>query len=535
MMGVEEGFVVEPAVTMPPSCQIDAVTSDGHAVSFWPEPNGGLRFAWDGRAEHPPFDQLGELRDGSPAVFVSADGAHVAYMAYRDGRMFVGRDGGESPAYADLTRSVPPVFNHDGAHLAYGAGDGQEIQLILDGQRVNDLPVAPVQAVLIPDGSRLAFAELRPHGKDPDDYEVRVVLDRQPGPWMAGIRNDTGVLQFSPDGSRFAYREHTDDLRVRWVVDGVPQRWATDPVHFRDVAYRLKTRVAAVGDRVLAAFSPDSRRFAYFAAVSEKGCAIVEDDVPGPLMKTLYRPVFSPDARHLAYLARQFDDRITLVMDGVPGPAWAAAEAFGPTFSPDGRHVAVVLQRKEGGFLRRRKMFSLVVDGRVVSDQAADDMSVEPSFSPDGSHVAWWILKGPERRLMVDADPYPGVGNVESMPVFTSAGRLVCTVRTPDGASLSVILDGRLGPLAVADSPMATALRQFRFDLAPRPDVSTAISPDGAHVAWAGLFEGAWHPVLDDRVGPGFSAPFAWSFDADGRATWFLQRDDVLYRVTAAP
>ena len=94
-------------MTLLPGRHVDAVTSDGHAVSFWPRPNGGLRFAWDGRAEHPSFDRLGELRDGSPAVFVSADGAHVAYMAGRGESMFVGRDGGEGPACGTLTRSVP--------------------------------------------------------------------------------------------------------------------------------------------------------------------------------------------------------------------------------------------------------------------------------------------------------------------------------------------------------------------------------------------------------------------------------------------
>jgi hypothetical protein len=534
-MGAEQGFVEEAVVTLLPDRHLDAVTSDGHGISFWPRPNGGLRFAWDGRAEHPPFDRLGELRDGSPAVFASANGAHVAYMAGRGERMFVGHDGGESPAYGDLTRSVPPVFNSDGSHLAYGAGDGGEFALVFDGQRVNDLPVAPIQAVLSPDGSRLAFVELRPRDGDPDEADFRVVLDGRPGPWIAGMRNDTGVMPFSPDGRRFAYREHTDDLRVRWVVDGVPQQWATDPVHLRDVMHRLKTRVAAVGEPVAAAFSPDSRRFAYFADVPQKGVAIVEDDIPGPLVKAVYPPVFSPDSRHLAYLARQSDDKLTLVMDGTPGPAWVATDAWGPTFSPDGNHVAVVLHREEGGFLRRKQVYSLVIDGRVVSDQVAEDISLEPSFSPDGNHVAWWFLRGSERRLMVDADPHPGVGNVESMPVYTSVGRLVCAVRTPDGASSTVMLDGRLGPPAEAHATMCSALRQYGRELAPHPDVPFAVSRDGDHVAWVGLLRGEWRPVLDDRVGPGFSMPFAWSFDDDGRATWYLQREQVLYRVTAAP
>jgi hypothetical protein len=42
-------------------------------------------------------------------------------------------------------------------------------------------------------------------------------------------------------------------------------------------------------------------------------------------------------------------------------------------------------------------------------------------------------------------------------------------------------------------------------------------------------------PVLDDEVGPAFELTVAWSFDPDGVATWYAQRGDVVYRVTADP
>jgi hypothetical protein len=55
------------------------------------------------------------------------------------------------------------------------------------------------------------------------------------------------------------------------------------------------------------------------------------------------------------------------------------------------------------------------------------------------------------------------------------------------------------------------------------------------HTPWIGLFDDDWRPVLDDRVGPAFAEPLTSSFDTDGRATWHVQRGDVVYRVTVQP
>jgi dipeptidyl aminopeptidase/acylaminoacyl peptidase len=537
MDATEQDFVVETACTLPPGHFADAMTSDGHVVAFWERPNGRVRFGLDGRAEHATFDGIAEMRDKSPGIFCSGDGAHIAYVGMRGGHYFVGRDGTEDPPMEAFSRSVPPVFSHDGAHLAYAAGSGEEFHLVLDGQRASELPVAPIQAVFSPVGSRLAYVELRPVADK--DYEVRVVLDGAPGPWFFGMQNKTGVLQFSPDGRRFAYQERNRDLEVRWVVDGVPQQWAADPITNRQALKRLSTRgVAAIEAPVAATFSPDSRRFAYFADVPEKGVAIIEDDVPGPVVKGVCAPMFSPDSRHLAYLARLFDDRVSLVVDGVPGPAWSVRDAgspafSSPAFSTDGRHVGVILHREEGGFLRKRSVATLVVDGRVVTELPADDASWKPTFSPDGTHVAWWVLQGPRRHLMVDSNPRDVAGNVESEAVYTPAGRLICVTRTGDGASWTVMTDGRPGPAAQGIATLASALRFYGRDLAPDPDVPFAVSPDGEHVAWIGNFDGGWRPVLDDRVGPAFFGPLVASFRPDGRATWYFQREGEVYRVTA--
>ena len=50
-------FETEPLSALPPGCVPDAVTSDGHAVCFWPQDDGRMRFVWDDQIGE-PFDDL---------------------------------------------------------------------------------------------------------------------------------------------------------------------------------------------------------------------------------------------------------------------------------------------------------------------------------------------------------------------------------------------------------------------------------------------------------------------------------------------
>lgn len=522
------GFDVAAACVMPRDVPAVSVTSDGHTVGVMSE-DGRLRFVWDGEPGE-PFDSFWQLRDKSNAVFTSADGAHIAYAASRGELSFVGRDGGEEAPFVAITRSVPPVFSPDGTHLAYGAGPAatDDFRLWLDGRPVSENAIAPIQAVFSADGARLAYVESRPTtGKD---YEVRVVVDGVPTGWFAGMRNEGGVMQFSPDGSRFAYRESDREGMVRWVVDGVAQQRTNVVVSLRQAL----RRTAVVEPPVPATFSPDGRRFVYFGDVKEKGVAILEDDVPGPVVKGLFAPAFSPDSQHLAYLAQLFDGRIALVMDGVPGQGRTAKDGGGPWFSPDGRQAAFIVRRDEGGLFHRRVVNTLIIDGRTVAELDGDDVSARPVFSPDGAHFAWWLQRGKACQAMLDEHPLPIDFNVESDVVYTSSGRLVFVGR--DKATwCTVMTDGHPGPLAADILAPQDMLREYGRDLPSVPHVPFAVSPDGEHVAWLGVFEEGVRPVLDDRVGPAFESPLGVSFDLDGNATWTAQRADVVYRVTAAP
>lgn len=288
-------FIVEARFSLPPGSTPDAITADGHGFTLFDLDDGRLQAFWDGNGGE-PFDALMAKRDKTATIYISDDGAHVAFIGERDGRFFVGRDGSEEPPFEMLTNSVPPVFSQDGVHLAYGAGSIDDHRLILDGQEINSMPLAPNQAVFSPSG-RLAFVEMRPSADGWVDQ--RIVLDDSPGEWFRGIRNAQGSMQFSPDGQRFAYYRGDQTGLAQWVVDGQAQRLANEArsIGVRQMISEARLRNRKIGviePPLVASFSPDSRRFAYFGDVLEKGVAIIEDDVAGPVFKGVGTPSSAP-------------------------------------------------------------------------------------------------------------------------------------------------------------------------------------------------------------------------------------------------
>jgi hypothetical protein len=519
-------FRTEELFSLPPGCIPDAVTSDGHVVAFWEHPDGRMRFVWDGTAGE-PFDGVPDMRDRLPAIFSSKAGAHLAYAGQRAGSIFIGRDGAEYPSGEGFSRSVPPVFSPDGRHLAYGAQTEGEYRLILDGQIAGELPIAPIEAVFSPDGERLAFVEVREVADG--SFEQRIVLDGVPGAWFRGMRNARGAMQFSPDSRRFAYYRIDEKGHSQWIVDGIAQRPANE---VRSIGIAQLRRIGVLEDPLVAGFSPDSRRFVYFADVLEEGIAILEDDVPGPLFKAVGMPVFSADSRHLAYVGQSYSNLVTLVVDGEPGREWPGQETGLPVFSDDGRHTALTIHREAGNILRKRHHYALAVDGHILTELEGDDASLAPVFSPDGARVAWWIRHGEVPQVMVNDKPHAEDAIGWGDPVFTSAGHLVYAAVVEEG-SVTILIDGRPGPLADVIEDRHTTIAVFDDPRTGRSTPTFAISADGTHVIWAGVFGEEARPVFDDHVGPSFDSVISSAFGADGRPIWWAQRGDAIYKVTA--
>jgi roadblock/LC7 domain-containing protein len=525
-MSAEMRVRTEPVCSLPAGSTPDAITSDGHVIAFILTEDGRLSFVWDGVAGE-PFDELFELRDASAAVFSSDDGAHIAYAGRRGEASFVGWDNREDPPREGFSRSVLPTLG-GARHLAYGAHVDGVFRLILDGKPVGTHALAPVAVAFSHDGERLAFMEIR--GESRKEAECRIVLDGTAGGWFKGTRNAPGAMQFSPDGRRFAYYAIDGTSHARWYVDDVAQRLFNE----RSMMTLNRLRGIAVLEPPLPArFSPDGRRFAYFADVLEKGVAIVEDDVPGPLFKGAGMPVFSPDSRHLAYVAQTSDKELALVLDGALVGGWPATSAGEPVFSQDSRRVAVMLQREAGGFLRKRKVFAVAVDGDLHAEAPGDDASGVPAFSPDGARLAWWLQRGDDGFVVIDGIVQQDVPALVSDLRFDPSGRLVYGGQA--GPYQTIVVDGRPGPPADSILMLTPSKAIYGHDPSLPAAVPFRFSADGRHVAWAGLFDGEACPVFDDEVGPGFDLIVDCGFDNDGSAVWWAQRGEEMFRVKRSP
>lgn len=519
-MVVEVGWVEADRIgSLPEGCSATAVTSSGHVVAFCPASDDHFRFVWDGAAGE-PF-QLQRMRDKTEAIFVSPDGAHIAYSAGRGDWLFVGRDEREGPRLHALSRSVPPTFDEAGRHLAYGGTveGGDSFRLILDDEPTGGR-LAPIQPAFSPDGARLAYVELQ----EGEGEEYRIVLDGEPGPWFLGMRNAERTLLFSPDGRRFAYYSIDGKGGARWTVDGVAQRVIND---VRPLGLAQMRGIGVLDPPLPAVFSPDSRRFAYFADVVEKGVAIVEDDVTGPVVHAVGWPVFSPDSKHLAYYAQAFDKRTILFVDGIRVGEWDAEELGEVTFSPDSRRVGATLRFREGGFLRKRDFVSAAVDGQLYARLPGDDVSLRPVWSPDSEHIAWWVMHDDVPALVVDGVEQTGAPLPMSDLMYDSRGRLLYRGFVGDGQS--IVIDGTPGPVAMEVAPLSSAGDVLGRHLSPPPRHPFRVSPDG-HVAWVGYFESGACPVLDDAVGPAYDEITDCRFEGD-RAIWWGRRGTELYRI----
>lgn len=234
-------------------------------------------------------------------------------------------------------------------------------------------------------------------------------------------------------------------------------------------------------------------------------------------------------------MAQPRNKRFTLVIDGTPGPEWVGENCGTPVFSPDSRHVALTIMRTEGGFLRKRRVYSCAVDRDVLAEFDADDAIEAPVFSPDGQQVAWWVRQGQDVRTLVNGGFVGGLiggfSTAASAPTFSRSGRLVYPAIMPDGR-VAVSIDGRLGPLATSLIQPASAAVVFGESAPDRPVLPFAISADGEHVAWAGMFDEGARPVIDGTLGPPFEIVFSSGFDESGAAVWFVQSADTVYRVT---
>lgn len=475
--------------------EIPAAKAHIHMVRALPDKR--TQFIYDG-VPGEPFDTAIPQQDGSELV-ISPDGSRVAYFGQRGDSYFIGYDGTESPPYSGITRSVKPTFSADGSRFAYGAYIEGAPRLIVDGQPQYKWLVAPVPPVFSPDGKRLAFAAqnvtLR-EGEKSTHYRQWVVLDGVDQPQAQALAKGPTAMQFSPDGSRFAYIT-VEDGRGHMVVDGLASDWYFD-IDFPQ-------------------FSPDGRRFVFVAARDKQHMTVVENNQDGPTFWRCALPVFSADSRRLAYWAFGAKGRAVAVVDGRAGPEFA--DGYGNVaFNPEGTRLAYLGTSRGAGLLGGLKLRTrAVIDG--VQGEEWEQVASDPHWSPDGTHVAFSARRGRTWSIVVDDVPGPAFDKV-APPRYSSSGKLAYLVQS--GKSYAIMFDGTLGPwfdqAETLDEHGKRAGEGIRF------------SPDGEHVAVAASLGGTLRPMVDGYVGPAVDAIDRVIFE-DNRVVFICLRHGDVARV----
>ena len=254
----------------------------------------------DGRPE-PLFDGIDDF------VF-SPDGSRWAYRAGIGGKQAVVTGGVAGPGFETIIKISGPVFSPDSRRMAYGALNGTQGFLVVDGSQ-HSVDGIVESIVFSPDGKRMAYALKK-------GAQRQVVCDGQSGPAYDAVAS----LTFSPDSSRLAYMARTGS---GWVA-------------------MLDGKAQPGGDSVgTPLFSPDSKHFSY-PVVAGKKWHMMADGVPGKSYDQLGVFVYSADSARLAYMAQDSEGG-RIVVNETPGPAYDAVGM--PVFSPDGAQLAYRAER----------------------------------------------------------------------------------------------------------------------------------------------------------------------------------------------
>jgi Tol biopolymer transport system component len=430
-------------------------------------------------------DKIG--REWLSRVAVSRDQKRVAVVVKRDGRSVVVVDGKEEIAFDDI--SAIPWFSPDSRRLAYVAKRGDLQCMVVDGVKGQSYEVwSGMYPIFSPDSKNVAYMARR-------GSNTVVVLGVSESKPYRGIRSETPpAIVFSPDSKRFAYAAELGDQKWTVVVDGAEGK---------------------VYDSVtIPVFSPDSSHVLHTARRGKNEFVVV-DGFEGPPFSDINEGLFpfSPDGKRVAYQAQLTDGNYVLVADGQPSKPYEHIEFSASYFSPDSQHVVFAA--------RKGNKVCVVLDGKESPD--CDGIAEMPLFSPDSKHMAYAAAKGWSASMILDGvtgkkygDIYHHVFSPDSKHLAYAAVR---------GLSAFVVQDGKEGPshlladvdgslMEIVFSPNSKRLA-YHISVAGRASRvvvdgtksalyeriehgSLKFSSDSKHVAyWAAPFSGEWRVYVD--------------------------------------
>lgn len=404
---------------------------------------------------------------------------------------------------------------------AEGWGDLQVKKTVLDTNttpKINAMTAGESLVSMAISATRLGCHVARVSGNALNGFKV--FYDGKAGPAYAEIAKETPV--FSEDGSAMAYaaRKGTEWL---WVVNGVegPSYPELTPTSF--------------------AFSADGTHHAYVVIPRFRQAALIADgkvQAEGKwdgIMPWDAAPVFSADGKRLAFVEADRSKHLMRVnLDGEDGPwhpgiamyrspafgAFIANAIPGPTVEERARPTAFNLRFSADG--RRLAYGTFTDDGKaimVVDGKAGEPhevMGFDSLFSPDGRLHAYMARDQNQYRIFASGSPPLPVDAMYDWSLTSSPdGRHLAFAGIREGKK-AIWLDGKAVPMDVTMIDYGNTL-------------PIVFSPDSRRLAFSVKSEEGIHWVVDGKAGPAskIGAGMALSFSSDSRHFAFMSIQDT--------
>ncbi|HED66796.1 MAG TPA: hypothetical protein ENJ09_14725 [Planctomycetes bacterium] len=363
-----------------------------------------LDFWWSPSGEH-----LGYVVDsnGSKVVLMDEDPVAEGDTIGRDGLVFARNSDhwaiavrkGKSWHLVTGERVLGPyknilpglTFNDDGSHLAFLAGHGKGMVLVLDGQETQDWPG---YQTLRFGGEHTAMVVID------DAVKRHVVLDGEVGPAWDSI-DPRGVV-FDRSGKHWYYIAQDGD-RITVVSDGengpsskhlgsVPPSFLSDGRLIYSLREKKQETLVVDGKPVgvyprLRHFvlSPDRTRYACFTGKDGEWTLLLDGEPRGTYPFAPSPPVFTQDSKRMAFLAGRSRKNF-VVVDGIEGPAFDIIQRRSVAFTPDGKHVAYLAGTADKRYI--------VVDDVLVENDYTGFHSGSGVLCLDDRHIAVRAARG---------------------------------------------------------------------------------------------------------------------------------------------
>lgn len=315
-----------------------------------------------------------------------------------------------------------------------------------------------------------------------------VVVDGQPGEIIDRADN----LQFSLDGSRYAYRAQKGKSYFV-VVDGVPgpnyegipiknnMKFSGDSKHFAYVDFQNKSCTFVLDGKeeskpfgfiIDVTFSWNSNHYAYKALTEKKGnkekWCVVRDGRPETVYDKIFDLVFSFDSNHLVYAAIK-DKKMVLVLDG---NEIESHDIIGiPIFSADSQTLhayafqdhqnwyMVINQKKSSAydvigkfytsldlsrfayFAKNNDKWVCVVDGKRGKEfETGGDAFI---YSNDSKRYAYAGIEKNGARMITDETLSPNYASVGEPYFSPDSKHVVYRARKEENGNWFTVLDGK--------------------------------------------------------------------------------------------